>query len=233
MSDGFNLHNIDASTAPAVLTVRDCEAIGNDRFGQGSPAGDGVTAHAANHTIIVDGGTYATNGKSGAALVNGAELRVLGNAQFYGNGWSHTDLRDVFSENGHVEWLGGSTPRMTLSSATCAYRGGSIDSATLAAGEFHVYGFDFWQDGGVVGGSLDCWQPFQTCVSTYVEHLIPIPGDVDQSGAVNPDDVDDFAMVLIGLDTDPTHVCSSDTNCDDRSDGKDIAPFCDRLLEGR
>lgn len=50
-------------------------------------------------------------------------------------------------------------------------------------------------------------------------------GDSDESGVVDFDDVDDFAAVLVGADTDPNHALLSDMNGDWTVDGHDMEGF--------
>ncbi|MCZ6697372.1 MAG: putative Ig domain-containing protein [Planctomycetota bacterium] len=57
-------------------------------------------------------------------------------------------------------------------------------------------------------------------------------GDVDQSGTLDLNDVAPFASVLVGLDTDPDHVAAADINCDGASDGRDIQPFVESIMNG-
>jgi hypothetical protein len=50
-------------------------------------------------------------------------------------------------------------------------------------------------------------------------------GDSDANGVVNFDDVDDFASVMLGLDTDADHVALSDINGDSQVNGFDVQGF--------
>ncbi len=57
-----------------------------------------------------------------------------------------------------------------------------------------------------------------------------IPGDINDDGVANMDDVPVFAAVLSGADTDPSHVAASDMNNDGGADGLDVRPFLDAMI---
>ncbi len=56
-------------------------------------------------------------------------------------------------------------------------------------------------------------------------------GDYDRSGTVKDDDLAIFVEVLLGLDTDETHVLLSDFSGDFRADGDDVPGFVGRLID--
>jgi len=55
-------------------------------------------------------------------------------------------------------------------------------------------------------------------------------GDLDDNGAVQLADVPIFVQVLLGLDLDPTHVATSDVNCDGDVNGLDVFPLVQLLI---
>ncbi len=57
-----------------------------------------------------------------------------------------------------------------------------------------------------------------------------IPGDIDGDGAVDMNDVSMFVNVLIGIDTDPSHMSASDLNGDGAANGADAATMIDLLM---
>lgn len=58
-----------------------------------------------------------------------------------------------------------------------------------------------------------------------------IPGDTNTSGSVTTADIASFVAVLLGTDTNPTHVAAADMNCDALANGRDVREFV-RLLVG-
>ncbi len=66
----------------------------------------------------------------------------------------------------------------------------------------------------------------------FVEVVLAVTGDVDDSGVVDVDDVDEFIDVLLGVDVDAGRIAASDANCDGVADGRDIAAFVSMLLGG-
>lgn len=57
------------------------------------------------------------------------------------------------------------------------------------------------------------------------ESQAPAAGDINADGEVDADDVDLFAAVLTGVDTEPVHVTRSDLNDDGHADGRDVQLF--------
>ncbi|KKK95342.1 hypothetical protein LCGC14_2673760, partial [marine sediment metagenome] len=57
------------------------------------------------------------------------------------------------------------------------------------------------------------------------------PGDMDDDGDVDPDDIPSFVSALLGQPLPSGHVDRSDMTGDGDSDGDDIQPFVDRLLQ--
>lgn len=62
------------------------------------------------------------------------------------------------------------------------------------------------------------------------EHNVELKGDVDGTRQVTLADVPGFVNVLLGLDTDPRHICAADMNEQDGPDGLDIQPFVNKVL---
>ncbi len=193
VDDGFNLHNVGPTPGIAHVTLLDCIAMDNDRLGSGAPAGDGVTAHASNHTIELVGGYYANNGKGGATLVHGSNLVVDG-AVFENNGWV-TFIRDVHvtGTGGSLTWHSGYTATLELSNIAHMY-GGEIGDVYLSdpLAEFNVHGFGF-RDAVVAFDS--CWQELSANAPTYVPQAIPMPGDTDGDRALTWSDAESFLLL--------------------------------------
>ena len=87
--DGFSLVGTATGSNIAMILNR-CEAYWNDNVagggaGGGGSAGDGATAHAANQSIIINGGSYHNNGKTGVAITGTSSLSASG-ATFRDNG---------------------------------------------------------------------------------------------------------------------------------------------------
>ncbi len=59
---------------------------------------------------------------------------------------------------------------------------------------------------------------------------VELKGDVDGDRQVTVADVPAFVQVLIGLDTDPRHICAADMDGLVGPDAADIQPFADRIL---
>ncbi len=64
-----------------------------------------------------------------------------------------------------------------------------------------------------------------------VNRLIPLPGDVCADGDVTVDDIPCLIDVLLGLDTDLSHLAAADVNEDGTINARDIQPFVDLLLK--
>jgi hypothetical protein len=58
----------------------------------------------------------------------------------------------------------------------------------------------------------------------------PLPGDIDDDGDVDFDDLDFFVGVLVGSNLDAQHILRSDLNLDLVANGADIALFVDALV---
>jgi hypothetical protein len=61
---------------------------------------------------------------------------------------------------------------------------------------------------------------------------VPIPGDINDDGDADLDDLPVLVDVLLGLDTDPYHVCAADLDGSGAPDGNDIQPFVGLLING-
>lgn len=88
-NDGFNQHN-QYATGPfgeSILTLNNCYATGNDRNHVGGAAGDAISPHDDNETVIIHGGAYYDNGKSGIGAQDGSKVYIDGGTVFYGNGY--------------------------------------------------------------------------------------------------------------------------------------------------
>ncbi len=76
---------------------------------------------------------------------------------------------------------------------------------------------------------------YETDVGVPVEAgaggAVELPGDMNDDGAVTTDDTPAFVNALLGLALPPGHVDRSDMTGDGDSDGEDIQPFVDKLLE--
>ncbi len=59
-----------------------------------------------------------------------------------------------------------------------------------------------------------------------------LPGDIDNSGAVNNDDIASFVDVLLNGTVDPDQACRADVNQDGTSDGRDVGMLVD-LITGQ
>ncbi len=179
--DGFGLSNASETPGTAHVTLYDCEAIGNDPNGLGNPRGDGVTAHAVNHTFELIGGCYAENSKGGAAMARDSHLIVDG-AVIENNGWA-TYIRDVNLDGffGSLIWLDGYATTAWVSSPAHMY-GGRIDDVHLfdIFAEFHMHGFGFDElPDGTISAFDSRWRTMSAGVDAYTPHLIPVPGDVN------------------------------------------------------
>ncbi|MBN2560898.1 MAG: SUMF1/EgtB/PvdO family nonheme iron enzyme [Phycisphaerae bacterium] len=58
-----------------------------------------------------------------------------------------------------------------------------------------------------------------------------VGGDMDFDGDVDFDDLAVFVPILLGSDTDPCRICKADMNGDGLTNGLDIQPFIDALLD--
>lgn len=56
------------------------------------------------------------------------------------------------------------------------------------------------------------------------------PGDVNNDGSVNAADIAPFVDVLLGLDTNPSHVASADIDDNGTADGRDVMPFAQLVI---
>ena len=87
-TDGFNFHNYgDTALSGIVARLNNCEANDNGRYSGSAAAGDGVTGHNSDEYIIVNGGSFRNNAKSGFAMVSGARCYIYGGAAVEGNAW--------------------------------------------------------------------------------------------------------------------------------------------------
>lgn len=59
---------------------------------------------------------------------------------------------------------------------------------------------------------------------------VPVPGDINGDGIVNPADISLFVNVLLDLDQDADHVARSDLNADGLADGNDVGLFADAVI---
>jgi hypothetical protein len=57
------------------------------------------------------------------------------------------------------------------------------------------------------------------------------PGDVNNDGLVNGEDIGAMVRVLMGEDTDPVHLCAADTDVDNDRDCEDLVEFVRLTLE--
>lgn len=87
--DGFSLAAANSNNVTMIMILNNCDSYWNDNInnvgsGDGGGSGDGVTIHAENQYIFVNGGNYYQNGKSGIAAVGGS--CIVNGATFYSNG---------------------------------------------------------------------------------------------------------------------------------------------------
>lgn len=55
--------------------------------------------------------------------------------------------------------------------------------------------------------------------------------DLNNDGQVTVADIDQFANVLVGIDTDWSRTLDCDVNCDDVTNGHDVKPFVELLID--
>lgn len=58
---------------------------------------------------------------------------------------------------------------------------------------------------------------------------VELKGDLTGDRQVSVTDIPDFVAVLLGLDTDPHHLCAADMNDSDGPNGLDVQPFVDAI----
>lgn len=92
-----------------------------------------------------------------------------------------------------------------------------------------VKGFGEDADGELYVLASSALAPFGT--GGTILKIVPLKGDINGSGAVNVDDVSEFAAVLLGVETDSNKVERADMTDDGAADGSDIASFVTALLQ--
>jgi hypothetical protein len=117
-NDGFGINTVQDATMTRIstLTLNNCQSFNNDPSRLGGGAGDGATAHYISHVLIINGGNYYDNGKSGVAAVGGSVL-VVNDANFYDNG-------EAQPTNGWQIWHSGDAAA-NIESARCWFTSGA------------------------------------------------------------------------------------------------------------
>jgi len=188
--DGFNMHNMDSNMSPHVMILNNCTAIGNDPSRHGGAAGDGATAHNANQTLYINGGSYHDNGKSGMCMVGGSKCVIDQGAVFYDNNAVVTGLADLYVEaNSWVEVR-------EIASQQCTFRAKDVSEARLRGS-----GFDYDPNGGTYGVGLLNWvspratnQTLDLCEQDTYSHIVfEQVGDTNHDGDVDLTDLGNLA----------------------------------------
>jgi hypothetical protein len=181
--DGFSTNNFAGQFPSVQLLFSDCNAIGNDPAGLGSPRGDGITTHGYKHVVEIAGGEFFGNSKSGVAIVNQGRLTVRDDAQFADNGWA-TNIGDVYIERYCIlTWWSGYCGLMTLKTEAVLHSG-VIDQLNLNRGQIEIYGFEV--EGVPAVGYDACLRPIYVGCTEYIAHPLPIPGDTNYTGTLSP-----------------------------------------------
>jgi len=82
-----------------------------------------------------------------------------------------------------------------------------------------------------VPGGYEVWiATASEAIAVVTISTTPVAGDIDGDGVVDMNDIPLFTGVLIGTDTEPTHVAAADMNSDGAANGDDGQPFVDALL---
>jgi len=91
--DGFVIRT-NATGELMTLVLNNCTATGNDPDASGGGDGDGATMHSTGQTLIIHGGSYTNNGKSGVCTAGG-DFLVVDGAAFSGNGVTVHTVGDI------------------------------------------------------------------------------------------------------------------------------------------
>ncbi|MGB7581777.1 MAG: hypothetical protein WBL85_04945 [Sedimentisphaerales bacterium] len=106
--DGFSFL-ADNGTPIKTMVLNNCASYWNNNINNGGGgtsglgAGDGVTAHSPNQTIIMNNGNFYQNGKSGIAIVGGGTL-IVHDANIYDNGYA-----ELVNNNGYQVYMEGTS----------------------------------------------------------------------------------------------------------------------------
>ncbi len=84
---------------------------------------------------------------------------------------------------------------------------------------------------GIMAEEDALWPAVNTSVSfTVVPSTIPTAGDINGDGHVDASDLQLFVSVLLGSDTNPSHVTRADLDATGVPDGRDIAAFVHAIV---
>jgi len=189
-ADGYKVHNVSQDPGFGTLILVGSDARFNDPSGNGSPYGDGVTAHASNHEVYIVGGDFSHNSKGGATMVWGSRLDVAGNAEFLNNG-SVIDLGDVYmADGGLLTWSEAKAGTIWLRASTFDLRSGQISDSIICdeGANLNIFGFGFEVSGLTHTGYFQNWDPFRIksadleTAESITSITVPIPGDFNENG---------------------------------------------------
>lgn len=135
-------------------------------------------------------------------------------------------VSDAFGEFGGrmAHWDGvGWTEVQTASIPGATHIG--LTNLAMSAG-CNAWAVGYWAIYDGMGG----WEEYHALIEHLSAAVSALPGDIDGNGVVDMGDVEAFANVLIGLDTDPGRVSASDFNGDGQTNGMDTMAFAELLL---
>ncbi|HPF37568.1 MAG TPA: hypothetical protein P5081_08495 [Phycisphaerae bacterium] len=100
-------------------------------------------------------------------------------------------------------------------------------------GDYAIFGapYDITEVSSGGAAYQDLHTPEQTS-AVYIHDIrdLSFVGDLNDDGAIDFDDAELFAGVLLGVDADPLHVARADTNCSGAVDGRDLQFFVESLI---